>query len=468
MLKKFANFNPLVKILFSLFVLALIGVMTIGIVLNSPFYKEGPWVSPKPEAAYTFENWNLDFGYINIYFDKGHAILGYRNSDLNDLLIKGDGQYELQIHSEGMQSNEQVHRRGSLEAVYIPVGEEKFEILKGDVIFNPLDKKNTDLNRNYDKYFSKAKELLVHLDTFAVSRIIPPEEETHAVYLFGQNYHASYLETDEVIFSTTESERVNVETSTNTSAYPPSNFYFSTAGYLLLYLAILILLIAIFTVDLYVVKTASISNTLSVFNLSFIILGLFLLKWVQFDLELLNWQVGGFYLLMTAVLYTVQSHIIGRFQIENVLSFKNWGRKLVLTLVLGTVMIGFESLRIPSGLTISSLENTVPILPSIFLLAFFREFVLRGFLLGSLENYFSPHKSLVVSILIIGGIHFALFFLTRSYYDFGFPFNSLLELVILPIFAAAFLGFLYQRTRNILWPTLLQIWIFIGQEILVF
>lgn len=142
-------------------------------------------------------------------------------------------------------------------------------------------------------------------------------------------------------------------------------------------------------------------------------------------------------------------------------------RSIVLALVAVSIIVIFSSLKFPTGLS--------PYLPFsrlislfIFYFSFFlgKELFWRGFTQTILERAVGKEGGLFLNVLLVCAFYFLISYLKTP----GLTANTskVLELLFFLPALSFLLGYIYQRSRNILSPALLHTLIFFLPEILVF
>lgn len=444
-----------------------IGVLTATIIINSPFYLERPWEPLEKGGIYSFQDWEIELDFLDMHFNNGVVVLGYQHDELTGMVIKGDGDYQVNVPSYRIKENNSYHQSGSLEAVYLPITEDTLDKLKGNVIFSPISDHQIDLD--YSSYFEAEQKLLAKIETFNISRTIHPGETQNMSYLFTEDYDAKYYESKTINLSSCDGKTTQLVADSDRKPYPPENFQLFTISYLLISLLLLALLVYIFSVDIdefYYKHSASQSLT-TIFTIIFSGATFFFWRWIDLEVTLSDFESGLFYLIASAILLMLHLRQ-GSKLIELGLTTHNLIRSIVISFSFSLLIMGLSTLMLPSGLSFPDDFELFNMLLIIFFVILFKELVLRSFLLGSLEKILGANLGLFIHILGISVINLILIFITDTHLSFGTQFSTFLDILILPLFTTAFLGYLYQRVRNIFCPVLIQVFVILLSNIIYF
>ncbi len=456
----FLELNPLVKAILASIFLLMLTLLACTIIINSPFYLERPWEEPDLGEVYSFKDWEIQLDHMDINFSQGIVLLGYQHEQLTGVLIKGNGNYNVHVPAQSTSEKETMRQSGDIEAVYLPVTDNLLEELKGNVIFSPIS--NSKLDFDYSEYFEAEKSLLADIETFNIRRTIHPGDSLNMAYLFGDDYDAKFHEHKSVMFSVCDGERTQLTSTNDRSPYPPANFYSYTMLYMLVSLVLLSLLVYIFTVDIHenLYKVTLNNKYMTLFTAVFATGGFFFFRWIDLETNLNLLEHSGFFVVLSAML--VMLHLKENRQLHELgIRITNIIRSLIIAFLLAIVILGLSTLMIPSGFSFPQGLNLLYLSSLLGVGFFFQELVLRSFLLGSLEKLLGANKGLAMHAVIFVIINSVLLILTETHQAFGFYFNSTLDILIMPVITAVFLGYIYQRTRNIFCPVFLQLFVVI-------
>ncbi len=399
------------------------------------------------KETYKFDHWVLNFDYMTLEFPEGgYVIPGYQNDRIASMLIVARGNIYLEASDTFKNtSNLRFPISDEVSEVVIPVFHEDFDRLKKDTIF--IEEQISYPTEYLQERLESAKVLLFQGNIMGMEKIIPPTSRSVMLKISStQNGEMVYREDSRVNI---ESEGVNFEFNhpIGLKKYPIPYVNTTMFFYNLLLLLAFLGLIAFLTTD-FMHDDTSMPSYLDKLPAVFHILGFslysYLIKWLSITYYIES--VIQLILYLIPVLYLIYCLVMAKVPIKYIGITYN---KLVKGIIVSLVIFYLWFLAATFQIVPTSIYDTTSLI-IVFLLIFISQILLRGFVQSTLELLLGKWIGLVLSALII---------MVIPLLDFLPNFqNTNWLLTISGYFAISLItSYSYQRTRNILAPTLLTL-----------
>ncbi len=391
------------------------------------------------KEIYQNEPWTFQVEHYSIWLS-GESYVGpvYLEDQLMGIVVQSEEAYLEDMNTK---------RRRTLDNFFLTLNSETYLQIKGDTLFLPLE--NPALQRR----ITAAAQTLIQLPEvqgIAYPRIFLPPDETTSIYLEGGEVIPS---TDGITFNN-----------------QPLIYFFG------LVVLIVLLTIYLLTMDLdrsnwltrlYATKPMLRENLTAAFSLIVILTAAmqgkihnFEAATVHSDMIILYWAI----ICLLLILHKKQFISAQAFGLAS--GWRSYFRSIIIVPVILLIIILFSTLQFPSGINMFATAQQVALQFLLFFsYALGVEFFWRGFLQTYLERLWGKGLGLLLVTAL-----FTLPLFLATYHSAGLPLppTEALEVFFFFPLTALLLGYLYQRSQNLLSVALLHALLLFLPGILVF
>lgn len=475
MLKKISSLNPLIKSVIALGALIFLCISTLLFFLSTPLNLGTLNQKHTIKNVYAFENWNLTVGNLKLQFlGEGKVLTGYKNENINSILIKGEGFYGLEksYFKTREEKEAKLPLSSSINKVYIPIeSNSKLEELKGSVIFEPTSIKSNRKEEFKKLFRSYRQRTFDKLTLFGVERLFEPLRIQNVAFINAEDNKLVYQEgKNDFLYSINSGKYIEGAKNSQETNYNLKSLYTSTSFQLTIYylLCILILTLVVYVLTAEIEKPNS--QIVKDKNPISFLLMLSLPAITLFLSNLLENTRGAEEILIyitTAIIFILfffySKDTNFKLQLkETGLTTKNLGTSLIISLMVGFFGTLFGLLNF--NLEGIDLSSPLYILKIFLIFGLIREWIIRGIFQNTLQKLLGPLKGLFL---------ITFFFLIANsvalYFSYSFFYSTLyLEYLIFQPLIFLITGIIFQRLQNIIAPALFSSIIILLPQVLQF
>lgn len=422
--KKVAGGNYFVALIILLIIAVILFVTGLALIATFPGSLGSPPSQKDMKEAYQFEPWFFKICDVEADFSQGGIIVPiYQEDKQKAALILGQGDYKIQG---------QRIRNDDISGLYIFITGDRFEELRGDIIFMPVEDEH--LQHKFRDVF-ESQPGLPSIWERGIPLEFCPGEESSGYYFLGPDrvspHHFKMVE--------------------------PAKNIWATAGIYTIFVAVVIIILLIFSLDHTPSRYyRSLCGTSPPWAAAF---GVLIALLCALAGELLpHWTGSSAYMLVVG--YLAAGGILVLMHSFKIIDSLDFGFRIetanngyLMTAVAAFLFIVLAGC-LPGNLSFHGLESILEYLKILFFIALVREAIWRGYIQTTLSRYFSPYAGLALTVLLTTFLHYLLLNLV-SPWIFSYPY-TIVETAVLVPGTALILGLLYLRTENILCPTLLH------------
>jgi membrane protease YdiL (CAAX protease family) len=369
-------------------------------------------------SASAFEPWTFEIDELTIDFPGGGIIIPVDDADKKMCFILiGPGEH---------QKSGQPLKNDQLSGVFMALGHQQFDQLRGSNIFTPLN--DVETLHHAESIFNKQVGIPV---------------------IWKNTIPLSFYDRNEIVyyyFMAEDGEPI-LPPQTKTSALSVAGAFFIYS----LFITITIMVITIFSLDhrysrYWHLLGKTPPNSFSMLMVPLIALVIFfselITAWFEWPLV---YAAGGYISALFALILCAKYGKID--YLDMGLRRDRIRHGYLLAIIAAVLIIGVFG-GFPSGLQFDGIK-TVIYLPVIYLIiGLTREMLWRGYIQTMLSRRLGPTKGFLFMVLMAALVHLAILAITTPWM-LAYPYAYLETLVLVPGMAAI-LGYLYLRTENIL------------------
>lgn|GEM_PF-754299 len=416
---------------FAIILLAMILVMTIPVDLGSPY---------EPLEAgdsYTFDPWEISLGRLHISYPQGGVLVGaYRRGELTALVLLGEG--TAIFHTDNEDSEFPVAQ------VVLQAHPSEISVLRGQTYIEP--KVLPESMQQADALLKSTASGEPVLEVLGTKKVFVPRRGVLRVELFApDNQHIHYTQAARSVWSV-RGEPALVIYNPDALRYPPHDqFLFSLSILSVMVAAVAVGVVFVTPRYLHIAPLRKKGAHLAWPVALVIIHSLTEAYLTHLDLSpfvVLGWRI----MVVAAALWIADTY-------DEAFSFLGLRRKGAWSAFGVGIFCGFllylcGSITLPDGLNRISLPDVVGNLISIFLLrALFQELLWRGLVQGSLRQRWGGIASIALTTVLAALTSLAPALISGQYSMAVY----IQSFFIVPL-VAYILGFVYERTHNLLAP----------------
>ncbi|QNO14851.1 CPBP family intramembrane metalloprotease [Alkalicella caledoniensis] len=399
------------------------------------------------KETYKFDSWVINYDFLTLDFPQGgYVVPGYQNDRISSVLIIAEGRMKLDTSdSFKLNSDLTFPMEDTISEVIIPIHHEDFDRLKKDTIFI-----QEEINYPIDylkERFDSASDLFFRGNILGVEKIIPPKPRTVLLKINSAQFGYINYKEDSIVTLTSETVGYSFSHPIGHRIYPPKNSSLAMVIYNLLLSLAFLGLIAFLTTDIdnkSPIKTGHLDSLSTTLHMVGFLGYVYLIKWLSITYYLESVILIILYLL--PVCYLIYCMITAKVSMDY-LGIKK--EKVIKSIMVSIVIFYLWFITATFEIFPTSTYDSTSLV-KVLIIVFLGQIILRGFIQTTLELVVGKWLGLFLSSFLI---------MVLPLINYLGSFNSTNWLLTMMGYFAITLitSYSFQRTRNILTPTLLTI-----------